>query len=636
MIKHTPILYLARLVWSNAGTHRWLIAVYVLLFALAQCLSLTEPYLIGLLLNALQTNSAPSLHDVYVFVLAYLGLQIGFLAFHAPARIIERRVAFHVRGAYRSRLFHYGTQLSLKWHRDHHSGESIDRINRAATALHDFASNSFMVLSMLLRLCGAQLILFCYLPVASLAASIASFLVCCLIFFFDRLLYDRHRRLNACENRIASAIHDYFSNMLTVITLRLEPRVVAEVRRRIGLSLPFFERTNTLCEVKWLITSLLITALVVGVLCCYAAQEMAAGRALLGGTLFTLFEYLRRIGESFYNFAALHGTLVRQAADARGAENLEEAFQSRGARAVPETLPRDWRLAEVEGLTFRYADGKSRTHLDHVSIRLEQGRAIALVGPSGCGKSTLLSLLRGLEVPITGRLFCDGQPMAEGLGCLSGVTTLIPQNPDIFSDTLRFNITFGMEASEDDVNRALQVARFEPVVARLPDGLATNIAENGVNLSGGERQRLALARGVFFSRDSQIILLDEPTSGVDAANERLIYEGLLQLYRDRCVVSSLHRLHLLPLFDEVYVIVDGRMVERGTCAALLASGGILARMWAAAEARARTVALLEQRQYEAAERRLGFPDRRVGASTGRRTVRTLGAMVIEDTRVRRL
>ncbi len=119
------------------------------------------------------------------------------------------------------------------------------------------------------------------------------------------------------------------------------------------------------------------------------------------------------------------------------------------------------------------------------------------------------------------------------------------------------------------------------MLKRLPKGLETNIAEKGVSLSGGEKQRLAVARGLFFVKDSgsDIVLLDEPTSSVDIYNERIIYEGLLEEFRHLCVLSAIHKFNLLHLFDEVLVFAHGELVERGTVEQLLAKQGEFARLW---------------------------------------------------------
>jgi ATP-binding cassette subfamily B protein len=249
-----------------------------------------------------------------------------------------------------------------------------------------------------------------------------------------------------------------------------------------------------------------------------------------------------------------------------------------------------WRSVAVQHLYFTYSDERQRVHhLEDVAITLEKGKAIALVGESGCGKSTLLNLLRGMQQPDRVKLFCDGAEHPHQLRHLAEITTLLPQDPEIFADTIRFNITFGLDATEQQIDVAIRMARFDPVLARLPDGLETNIAEKGVNLSGGEKQRLALARGIFFAKDSDILLLDEPTSSVDQQNERLIYSEILHRFKEKCIVSSVHKLNLLDLFDEIYVFSDGRVIERGSLNELLMKGGYLAELQAGASGRDETL-----------------------------------------------
>ena len=171
--------------------------------------------------------------------------------------------------------------------------------------------------------------------------------------------------------------------------------------------------------------------------------------------------------------------------------------------------------------------------------------------------------------------------MPDGLSHVAHRATLIPQEPEIFADTIRFNVAMGIEARDAEILWSLERARFAPVLKRLSKGLETNIAEKGVSLSGGEKQRLAVARGLFFvnESESEIVLLDEPTSSVDIYNERLIYQALLKEFRELCVLSAIHKFNLLPLFDEVLVFAHGELVERGSVDELLATDGEFVRLW---------------------------------------------------------
>jgi ABC-type multidrug transport system fused ATPase/permease subunit len=586
MSKQNPIFYLTRTGWQYAGTHRPLMIWYVVLFGLAQAVSLAEPYVIGQLLNSVQKNVSKGanldrlVHDIYFYLLMFFLIQFFFWAFHGPGRLVERFVQFHIKANFKTSLFKMITDLPLQWHREHHSGDSIDKINRATNSLSSYFDMTFEVSYMLFRLIGTQIILFCFMPFAGWVALLTTAVSFAIIYYFDKVLSVQYFDLNKMDNRVASAVHDYVTNIVSVITLRLENPVLQEVNKRLFTSLKLYRKNSVINEVKWFLTTMLIGIMVVSVLLWYTHTTLGAGKVILSGTFFTLFEYLRRIGDSFYNFAYIYGSVVRQAADVQSAAPLIEAHQLLNLDAEKYNMPANWKQLEVNNLHFTYEDEKHKTHhLEDVSIKLARGSTVALVGESGSGKSTFLSLLRGVQTADDVTLICDGQVLPGKLAHLSHCTTLMPQDPEIFADTIKFNITFGFEASDEDVMKAVQIARFEYVLSRLPQGLETSIAEKGVNLSGGEKQRLALARGVYFARSSDVVLLDEPTSSVDTYNERQIYEAVLQTFADKCVVSSIHKLHLLEMFDTIYVFDDGRIVESGTFPELLASNGALSEMW---------------------------------------------------------
>jgi ABC-type multidrug transport system fused ATPase/permease subunit len=507
-------------------------------------------------------------------------LKLGFWVIHGPTRLLERYVAFQICFAYKAHMFRCVTSLPLKWQRQHHSGESIDKINRATNALSDFFQGSFDIVYMVCRLVGTLIILCYFMPLAALAVAITTVVAVGTIIRFDQVLSRQYDELNKQANYIAEAIHDFITNIVTVITLRLEHRTHAEVKRRMLLPLRLYQDNNLLNETKWFLTSMMIVAMTGIVLTGYVWSTVAAGGVLLAGTFFALFDYLRRIGDSFYNFAGQYGRVVRQAADLKSANTILSGVETEATPAPASDLPSGWNVVCVRALNFNYEDAdKRRQHLKDVAVDLARGRSIAIVGQSGSGKSTLLRLLRGLDNPLSVSVTADGVELPEKLGHLSGVTTLMPQDPEIFADTIRFNIAFGMEASEEEIVDCVKAARFDEVLSRLPRGLDTNIAEKGINLSGGEKQRLALARGIFFARASDIILMDEPTSSVDAANERLIYERILSSFRDRCLVSTVHKLHLLELFDIVYVLDQGEVVESGSFKELIEANGKLASLW---------------------------------------------------------
>jgi ABC-type multidrug transport system fused ATPase/permease subunit len=162
---------------------------------------------------------------------------------------------------------------------------------------------------------------------------------------------------------------------------------------------------------------------------------------------------------------------------------------------------------------------------------------------------------------------------------LGAIATLVPQDPEIFESSIGNNVTMGLDRTPSEVHRACDLARLTPVIEGLPEGLETEISERGVNLSGGQKQRLALARGILASRGSSLIMLDEPTSSLDATTEVALYRNLLAEIPDACVVSSIHRLHLLPMFDVVVLLAEGRIVDQGSMAELLDRQPSFNAMW---------------------------------------------------------
>lgn len=582
-MQRNPFGFLISRGWQHAGHHRWIIIVYSGIHACAQAVKLAEPFVIGQLINTVQMHSETSsalAQEILKSLAIYFFLQFAFWLFHGPARYLEMFVGFHIRLNYRTSLFRMVTSLPLAWHRQHHSGESIDKINRAVNSLAIFFEDSFMVSSMVYRIVGAQVMLCFFLPAAGIAALATTAIALILEIWVYNFLSEMYETLNRCENSVASAVHDYISNIESVIMLRLESRTTSEVARRISTQLELIKKSTTLNETKWFISTMLVATMMVLVLGFYTFSCLSGGHQIMAGTFLALFEYLRRIGDTFGDFAMMYGHVVRHATNVRSADTIVQAASSLTIDEQHYALPANWNKLSISKLSFAYEDAeRGKLHLSNINIELNKGQSIALVGESGSGKSTLLTLLRGLQEPDCVWVECDGRPLPRGLKHMAGETTLLPQDPQLFNDTIERNVTFGLYTHETAMPEALELARFSPVLARLPRGVGTNIAEKGVNLSGGEKQRLALARGLFFARDSELVLLDEPTSSVDTYNERLIYTSVLSKFKDKCLVSSIHKLHLLDLFDQIYVLESGRVVESGSFYSLLKRDGHLTKMW---------------------------------------------------------
>lgn len=349
--------------------------------------------------------------------------------------------------------------------------------------------------------------------------------------------------------------------MFTVISLRLEELTRSELLKRLTHYFPLYYKNNRLNEMKWFLATVCVVLMTVAVLTWYAITTLQSGGLLLVGSVYMLYDYLQKIGNSFYTFAWKYSTTVEQYADLQATQEILDAAP---AERVEAELPANWHEITVSHLNFSYEDEEHRRHhVDDVSLTLKRGCRIALVGESGSGKSTLMSLIRGLFFTDDVVVECDGKPVKDKIRAVAKHVTLIPQEPEIFNNTIEYNVSVDTEQSEAKLLEDIASACFDTVLTRLPNGLQTDISEKGVNLSGGEKQRLALARGIFAARGSDIVLLDEPTSSVDSMNELKIHKNIFSRFPDKSIVASIHRLHLLPLFDEVYVMENGKVVEKG-------------------------------------------------------------------------
>jgi subfamily B ATP-binding cassette protein MsbA len=232
----------------------------------------------------------------------------------------------------------------------------------------------------------------------------------------------------------------------------------------------------------------------------------------------------------------------------------------------------------VDRVSFRYADSLPPA-LDDVSLRVAPGEVVALVGPSGAGKTTLASLLPRFWDVTAGRITIDGVNVRElSFADLRGAIGVVPQEPALFSGTVRENIAYANPgAAEPEVVAAARAAHAIEFIERLPAGLDTRVGERGVKLSGGQRQRLAIAR--VFLKDPAVVILDEATSSLDAESERLIEEAMVELLRGRSTLIIAHRLSTVRRADRVVVLDHGRVVESGRHDALLGQNGLYARLY---------------------------------------------------------
>ncbi len=576
----TSMRTLVRASWEATSQVRPRFFAFLILFVLAYSLDLLVPWAIGYILGVfVQHGFTPLAYELCLYgVGAYIGLRLAYTFCHHYGRYLQNIVAFHVRMRTLSRMFETFLGFPLRWHVNHHSGENLSKLHRSVGAIDAVIGNYiWQIVEGVVKFAFASIALFAldlWVALNVLAMGVVTVLV---MILFNKKLTGNIRANNTFYDTLNRTCVDYLFNIVTVKTLRLEKGAQSYLRSHQPQGLGISKRISLFTELKWgsvgfgyavvLGTSLLIY---------FYGHEGFKGPFDVA-QVYVLMNYLDKIFQAIGSFTGYYSGLVESATAYEDADKIlrESTQHSAPARTL---LPlASWHSMQVRDLEFRYP-GTETAGLRGMHFEFARGDKIALVGPSGGGKSTLLKILAGMLSPERVSITLDSNTPVT-LENVAATTLLLPQEPEIFSETVRYNLTMGESFPPEAITFFSSLCKIEGIIEKLPRGWDSDLAEKGLNLSVGEKQRVAMARGLLRASSKDLILLDEPTSSLDPMTEKAIFHGILHHFADRTVITACHRLALVPLFDKIVFVRHGQIEEVGSFKELLDRRGPFAIAW---------------------------------------------------------
>ncbi|EPQ18451.1 ATP-binding cassette sub-family B member 6, mitochondrial [Myotis brandtii] len=475
------------------------------------------------------------------------------------------------------RLFSHLHELSLRWHLGRRTGEVLRVVDRGTASVTGLLS--YLIFNILPTLADIIIGIIYFSMFFNAWFGLIVFLCMSLYLTLTIVVTEwrtKFRRdMNTQENATRARAVDSLLNFETVKYYNAEGYEVERYREAIikyqGLEWKSSASLVLLNQTQNLVIGLGLLA--GSLLCAYfvSEQKLQVGDFVLFGT------YIIQLYMPLNWFGTYYRMIQTNFIDMENMFDLlkEETEVKDLAGAGPLRFQRG--QIEFENVHFSYADG--RETLQDVSFTVMPGQTLALVGPSGAGKSTILRLLFRFYDISSGCIRIDGQDISQVTQIsLRSHIGVVPQDTVLFNDTIANNIRYGrITAGNDEVQAAAKAAGIHDAIVAFPEGYETQVGERGLKLSGGEKQRVAIARTIL--KAPNIILLDEATSALDTSNERAIQSSLAKVCANRTTIVVAHRLSTVVNADQILVIKDGCIVERGRHEALLSRGGMYADMW---------------------------------------------------------
>jgi len=475
----------------------------------------------------------------------------------------------------RLRLYAHVQRLSLAYHDKKQTGDLISRVTSDIDSVQSFIASGLLgALINSLTLVGMPIVmLYINWRFTLIALSVAPVLFI-VVYTYTRRIKKASREVRKKEGQIVSTIQEVLTSIRVVKAFAREDY---EQNRLEQESLDSVETALKARNLKAKLSPLVEIIVAVGTaMVLWFGAHMVLGGKLSVGSLIVFVFYLEKMYKPMQELSKMTDAYSKALV---GYERIREVLDTErdvkdmpGARRAPAFKG----LVEYENVSFAYQ--ADRPLLKGVSFRVEPGQVVALVGPTGAGKTSVISLLPRFYDPTSGVVKIDGQDIRRYTQhSLRRQISLVLQETVLFHAPIWSNIAYGKPgASRQEIIRAAEMANAHEFIEKMPEGYDTIVGERGVTLSGGQRQRIAIARAVI--RSTPILILDEPSTGLDAASEKLVFDALARLMEGKTSLVIAHQLSTIRRADIILVVKDGEIVESGKHDQLLQAGGLYSEL----------------------------------------------------------
>jgi ATP-binding cassette, subfamily B, bacterial len=483
---------------------------------------------------------------------------------------LTSRIGYLLVYVLRGELFNHLQRLSLSFHHKTRTGELLNKLTSDTNNLKDvFADSALTFTTHLLTVTGMLAIMFTLNMQLGLIVLVSfPVLFFAIYFIYSRVKYSaRHQRHN--ESRLASRVAEVLGAVPLIQAYGTEDiergRFEADSSRSMkeGIRISRMEAAATrLVEI--------ISAVGTAIVVLFGCIQAVAGKMTPGDVLIFA-SYMAQIYQPIRQITRLSTRFSRASVSMERINSILETEPD--IQDSPDAITISQLRGEIafDNVTFGYSEDK--IILDDVSFRIKPGERVALVGASGAGKSTIANLIIRLYEPQKGAVLIDGKNIKQyQRSSLRQEIGVVLQDPVLFGTSIKENIAYGRpEASQDEIEQAAKQVHAHDFIMNLPDGYDTLMAESGNTLSGGQRQRISLARALI--RQASILIMDEPTSAVDAESQALIRTAMARLQQGRTILLIAHQFHTIRDFDRILVLKNGKIIEEGSHNNLMQLGG---------------------------------------------------------------